>query len=70
MYIGEKKEVHQTPIWFLNALFAHRHQRPENTLARECQTDNTVCFSVVLSEKRIFNLSIKASLPGFYCCFW
>lgn len=62
MQIGEKKETPQAPIWFLNVLFAYRHQQPEKILARECQTDNTVCSSIVPSENIIFNVSVKAGL--------
>lgn len=62
MQIGEKKETHEAPIWFLNVLFAYRHQQPEKILARECQTDNTVCSSIVLSKNIIFNVSLKAVL--------
>lgn len=61
MQMGHKKEIRKVLIWFLDVLLA-AWKYP----SQECQNDNTVCFSTVLSENTIFNIPIQASPIVFY----
>lgn len=66
---GEKKEIHQALIWFLNVLFAYRHWQPENIPARNVKLTTRSVFQLFSLKISFLTHPERQARLCFYQCF-